>query len=297
MELSRLGQGPNPEVTQRRVLTMETSNGGRRTLAQSIAHWQSVVLVGLSVAGGLTLTVMVIGSAPTAPAQASAVEVSVEPELVAAAADVPDPPAVAEVSAETTDLAATGATDAALDGTAVSGETTPAQPAAQVPATPAPVPVAAPAPASAPLPLPATPLPVAAPAAAPAATPTAPAPTAPAPTTPAPTTAAPTSAPTTAAPATAAPTTVAPTTAAPTTAPTTAALSYPTYAVSGIGSVGLQFDGSRIFVASVSPERNWVYEIDRNGPRSVEVKFFNVATEREGEFHAELEGGRIKVES
>ncbi len=74
-------------------------------------------------------------------------------------------------------------------------------------------------------------------------------------------------------------------------------LSYPNYSVSGVGSVGLQFDGSAIYVASVSPQANWVFEIDRNGPRSVEVKFFNVVTEREGEFHASLEGGRIKVES
>ena len=67
--------------------------------------------------------------------------------------------------------------------------------------------------------------------------------------------------------------------------------------MSGIGSVGLQFDGSAIYVASVSPQANWVFEIDRNGPRTVEVKFFNVATEREGEFHASVERGRIKVES
>ncbi len=74
-------------------------------------------------------------------------------------------------------------------------------------------------------------------------------------------------------------------------------LSYPTYTVSGIGSVRLQFDGSAIYVASVSPQANWVFEIDRNGPRTIEVKFFNIATEREGEFHASVERGRIKVES
>ncbi len=107
--------------------------------------------------------------------------------------------------------------------------------------------------------------------------------------------------PTTAAPTTAAPTTAAPTTAAPTTAaPTTAApvaLSYPTYTVSGVSGVSLKFDGSSISVASVSPQANWVYEIATNGPRTVEIKFFNVATGSDREFHASVEGGRIKVET
>jgi len=56
------------------------------------------------------------------------------------------------------------------------------------------------------------------------------------------------------------------------------------------------FDGSSISVASVAPSSDWVYEIEKNGPRSVEVEFFNIVTRREGEFHAELENGRIKVE-
>ncbi len=50
-------------------------------------------------------------------------------------------------------------------------------------------------------------------------------------------------------------------------------------------------------MASVTPEPNWVYEIARNGPRTVEIKFFNVATGRDREFHATVEGGRIKVEN
>ncbi len=50
-------------------------------------------------------------------------------------------------------------------------------------------------------------------------------------------------------------------------------------------------------MASVSPQANWVYEIATNGPRTVEIKFFNVATGSDREFHATVEGGRIKVET
>ena len=67
--------------------------------------------------------------------------------------------------------------------------------------------------------------------------------------------------------------------------------------MSGAANLSLQFDGSSIYVASVTPQTNWVYEIARNGPRSIEIKFFNVATGRDREFHATVEGGRIKVEN
>ena len=276
---------------------METSHEGGRTLAQVIAHWQSVVLVGLSVAGGLTLTVMVIGSAPSLPAQASPVEVpvvAVEPVSAPSTEIVAEPTTVPEVGVDAVEVpAADDATVAVVPASSGAAVLTPTGAIVLEVPTPAPAPAA-------PAPIAATPAPAAAPAPAPAA----PAPAATAPPAPAPTAARPAPAATPApAPARPAPTTAAPTTAAPTTtttAPTTvpaAALSYPTYSVSGIGSVGLQFDGSAIYVASVSPQANWVFEIDRNGPRTVEVKFFNVATEREGEFHASVERGRIKVES
>jgi len=67
--------------------------------------------------------------------------------------------------------------------------------------------------------------------------------------------------------------------------------------VSGVSGVTLKFDGSSISVASLSPQANWVYEIANNGPRTIEIKFFNVATGSDREFHATVEGGRIKVET
>ncbi len=47
----------------------------------------------------------------------------------------------------------------------------------------------------------------------------------------------------------------------------------------------------------MSPQANWVYQIASNGPRTVEIKFFNVANGSDREFHATVENGRIKVET
>ncbi len=55
-------------------------------------------------------------------------------------------------------------------------------------------------------------------------------------------------------------------------------------------------DENAISLWSVAPSANWVYEVERDGPRSVVVKFFNVQTHNEAEFQAEIEGSRIKVE-
>jgi len=74
-------------------------------------------------------------------------------------------------------------------------------------------------------------------------------------------------------------------------------LSYPSYTVSGASAVTLQFDGSSIVVNSVSPQANWVYQVGTNGPRTVEIKFYNTATGNDREFHATVENGRIKVET
>ena len=64
-----------------------------------------------------------------------------------------------------------------------------------------------------------------------------------------------------------------------------------------VGDVVLAFsDASAIAVWSVAPNANWVSEVERDGPRAVEVKFFNVRTHAEAKFQAELEGTRIKVE-
>jgi hypothetical protein len=84
----------------------------------------------------------------------------------------------------------------------------------------------------------------------------------------------------------------------PTTAvPPTASLTYPSYSAGSAATVVLQFDGSSISVASVTRQANWVSQVDKNGPRTVEIKFFNTATGRDEEFHATVEGGRIKVEN
>jgi hypothetical protein len=242
-----------------------------------------VVLVGACLAGGLTLTVMVIGSAPTIGGPVSAAAEAVVAEAVAAEPSI-------------TAVADAAATEVASDSTVVSVD-----PAQELLAAPGVVGTATVAP---------NPAPIAAPAAAPGQVQTtAPRAADPSPQvapstpvlTPAPTVAPPTSPPTipplttpTTAPPPTPPPTLPPTTAPPATAP---ALTYPSYTVSGVAGVSLQFDGSSISVASVSPQANWVYEVATNGPRTVEIKFFNVATGSDREFHATVDGGRIKVET
>jgi len=67
--------------------------------------------------------------------------------------------------------------------------------------------------------------------------------------------------------------------------------------MSGVAEIYLEFvDGQEISVYSVVREPNWVHEVEKNGPTSVEVKFFNIVTEQEAEFHAKIDGGSIKVE-
>jgi chitodextrinase len=61
--------------------------------------------------------------------------------------------------------------------------------------------------------------------------------------------------------------------------------------------VTLRFDGTSIQVASVAPQANWVYQVSANGPRSVEVKFYNTATGADREFHAAVSNARITVET
>ena len=67
--------------------------------------------------------------------------------------------------------------------------------------------------------------------------------------------------------------------------------------MSGVGDVVLAFaDESAITLWSVTATQGWVYNVERDGPRSVVIKFFNTQTHDEAEFQAELEGNRIKVE-
>ena len=238
---------------------------------------------------------MVIGSVPTI-----AGPVGADPQALPAEVVVAEQPTTV---VETTD-AVPESTEQPVDAAVVAlGESGIVEAAAV--AVPAPAPPAAPAPAAAPAAAPAPPAPAAAPT-PPAAVPTpaavpaqkvAPIPTA-----------APAPAPTpTAAPAPAPAPTAAPTTAAPTTQPTlppttqapaaVSSLTYPSFTVSGAAEVSLQFDGSSIYVASLTPQPKWVYEIEKNGPRTVEIKFFNVDTGRDREFHATVDGGRVKVEN
>ncbi len=291
---------------------MERSQEGERTLAERVVHWRSVGLIGACVAGGVTLSMMVIGSVPTiagpvgAAPQALPAEVLASDQPTTVPVDVTTTEAVPESTEQPADAAVVALGGSEIVETAAVAAAVPAPaPAAPTPPAAAPAPTAAPAPAPAPT---AAPAPAPAPAQAPTAAPApAPAPTA-APTTAAPAPApapAPTAAPTTAAPAPAPAPIAAPTTAAPTTQPprppTTQApvssLTYPSYTVSGAADVSLQFDGSSIQVASLTPQPKWVYEIEKNGPRTVEIKFFNVDTGRDREFHAKVEGGRIKVET
>jgi hypothetical protein len=233
-------------------------------------HWRSIGLVGACVAGGVTLSMMVIGSVPTVGGPVGAV-----PQALAAEVGVTDQPTTAAVGVTMTTVASeiselpTDAVDdpipgaEATEGFAVTVADRPpfAATAAQGVAAPTAAPVA---------PTPVTPT-----VAAPTPTPTpAPAPN-----------------------STAVPTTAPPTTQQPLPPTTVSNLTYPSYTLSGVSDVSLRFDGSSIRVQSLTPQSKWVYEIEKNGPRTVEIKFFNVDTGRDREFHATVEGGRIKVES
>ena len=242
---------------------MEPSKEGARTLAEKLVQLRSMGLIGACIAGGLVLSVMVIGSAPSIPG------------LVASATDAlpaeafVDPSSSVVVGSSTIPLAAP-TSEVIVDLGAAEPVTPPTAAAPRAALAPVTSPRAT---------FPAAPLPGVAATLPPprASTPSA-----------------------TVAPAPA--TTVAPTTALPTTTtaavpPSTAAVTFPAYALSGVANLSLQFDGSSISVASLTPQANWVYEIAKNGPRNVEVKFFNVATGRDREFHATVEGGRVRVES
>jgi hypothetical protein len=264
---------------------METNIAGQSTWSRLVAHWQPAVLVAACVAGGLTLTMMVIGSTPDVVVQAS------QAALEAAPVDTPDAPVVSEVPVDT--ALSTDSTEVVDPAAAEAAAAAPGT-ASAAPLEPATVVVPAPGPA------PAGP--------APTAAPTTGAPSAPAP---APVVTAATVSPETVATpqATAAPQATpapppapqpAPTTTAPpptTAVPPTASLTYPSYSAGSAATVVLQFDGSSISVASVTRQANWVSQVDKNGPRTVEIKFFNTATGRDEEFHATVEGGRIKVEN
>jgi hypothetical protein len=258
---------------------METNIDGQSTWSRLVAQWQPAVLVTACVAGGLTLTTMVIGSTPDVIVQASqaAIEAAPVDTLVSDAPEVAEVPVDTASSTDSTEVVGPTAAPASGDVSAASRE-----PATVVAPAPGPAP-AVPSPAPTATPTTGTP---SAPAPAPVVTsgPLAPVTVAAPQTTAAPTTAAPTPAPTTAAPT---PTTVAP----------AASLTYPSYSAGAAATVVLQFDGSSISVASVTRQPNWVSQIEQNGPRSVEIKFFNTATRQDEEFHATVESGRIKVEN
>jgi len=55
-------------------------------------------------------------------------------------------------------------------------------------------------------------------------------------------------------------------------------------------------DDSAIELYAFYPESGWVYELEKNGPREVTIKFFNVQTEQEAEWKAQIEDSGIKVE-
>ena len=253
---------------------METNIDGRSLRSRLVAQWQPAVLVTACVAGGLTLTMMVIGSTPNVVLQAQAAL-----------------PEAAPVDTLTSDAPAL--TDAApLDNAAVTESTDPVVPVADAASGAGPAAPLEPS-AMAPLPRPESSGPTTAPATIPSAkVPPTPAPAAavtPAPLPPTTVTAPPTTAGPVLTTQPPAPTTVAP--------PAAAALTYPSFAAGSAATVVLQFDGASISVASVAREANWVFQIDTNGPSTVEIKFFNTVTQRDQEFHATVEGGRIKVEN
>ncbi len=267
-----------------------------------LVHWRAGVLTTAVVVCGLVLDLTVLGANPKVDVSTSSAAAPVVQVLGAVDSTVE----VAAAVPTSVDLALPPVTDgAAAPETSV--DTVPAPPAF----APAPAPVAAPAAPAIAQPATAQPAPTqpvaTQPAAAQPAEPRAAAPS-PSATTAAPTTAPrTTAAPTTAAPTTAAPTTAAPTTAAPTTAaPTTAAptttvatvVEYLSYTVNGgVGNVTLAREGNTISLYGFYPNAGWVYEVERNGPNTVKLNFFNVQTEQDREWKAQIEGGRIQVEN
>ena len=65
----------------------------------------------------------------------------------------------------------------------------------------------------------------------------------------------------------------------------------------GVGSVVLARQGNDISLYGFYPNSGWVHEVERDGPRLVKLKFFNVQTGNDREWKAEVDGGRIKVEN
>ena len=261
-------------------------------------NWRSGILMGACVAGGLVLNLMVLDSAPArltvAASQAEPIDPTVSPEVTPTELPVTTAPMPADSAPEQTTVPTLPAAVAA-GSTLLATSPRPAFVATPTQPAPAPVPVqpaAAPPPAAAPAfvaPVPEPPTPAAGPAATtPTTQPAAPVPTAQPVPVPVPQV---TTAPTTS------PATTTSTTSPPTTAPRAPTITYPSYSVAGVAEIYLKLvDGKEISVYSVVRESNWVHQVDGNGPTSVEVKFFNVATEQEAEFHAKIEGGSIKVE-
>ncbi len=260
-----------------------------------LAHWRARVLGGSVVLCGLALNLAVLGSNPVAQLAAgiSPAAVDLAPDSEAVTPDTAAPlPADVDV---TSVLAADDAADPILDVVPISGaaagSSAGASPVAMVAAGTRQTAVAPQSPQASPqAPTPTTAAPVAA------------APVAAAQVTAAQVTAAQvTAAPVTAAQVTAAPVTAAPTTAPPTTAvSTTAALQieYLTYTVEdGVGSVVLAREGNSISLYGFYPNGGWIKEVALNGPSTVKLKFFNVQTERDHEWKATIQGGRIQVEN
>ena len=116
---------------------MERSQEVERTLAERVVHWRAFGLVGVCVAGGVTLSMMVIGSVPIVAGPV------VVPEALPAESVVADEPTTVAVETTTTEVVPesteppVGAAVVALGGSDIAE-------AAAV-AAPAPAPAAAPA--------------------------------------------------------------------------------------------------------------------------------------------------------
>ena len=66
----------------------------------------------------------------------------------------------------------------------------------------------------------------------------------------------------------------------------------------GAGRIVLTYvDRSEITLYGFYPNPGWVHEVERDGPRAVKLKSFNIRTEREGEWKAQIEDDGIQVEN
>lgn len=222
-------------------------------------RYGSLLLGVVGAAAGLNLSVMGLATAEPATTEIAATAEPTEPDVMQVVVDVPLPP-TSEIQADASVEAAAAPADSPAP--AAVAPIAPIVPAATPPVTTAPAPPTQPA----------TPATVS-------------------PTTQPPATVSPaTQPPTTDAPTTAAPTTAAPTTGAPTT-------EYLSFSFDGVAEIVVaRHAGGDLEFWSATPATGWAYQVEKDRPNRVELKFRRVSGgEGEAKFELFYEDGELEV--